>query len=100
MIEGRTLDVESFSERKTQSAYPYVELLDINMTLPLVLSFLEKGEVQIIAEYKGKRRVVGVMSKSAYNMNKLIKTQGRVVYHKSESEAAEISSVVDYLEVV
>ncbi len=100
MIEGKALDVAAFSERKGQGSYPCVELPEINVTLPLVLGYLEPGDIQIVAEYKGKRRMVGTMSSSAYNIIKLLKTQGKVVYCKSESEVTVIESIVDYLEVV
>ncbi len=100
VIEGKALDVAAFSERKGQGSYPCVELPEINVTLPLVLGYLEPGDIQIVAEYKGKRRMVGTMSSSAYNIIKLLKTQGKVVYCKSESEVTVIESIVDYLEVV
>lgn len=100
MIEGKVLDIAAFTERKCQSKYPYIELQEINNTLPLVLSILEAGDLQVIAIYKEKRRVVGNISASAYNIVKLLGTQGRVLYHKGAEQVYDIRDVIDYLEVI
>lgn len=99
MIEGRTLDVNDLVSAKTSLKIPHFILSEINETLPLVVSVLEPGEVQLVATYNGQQRVVGSISKSAYNVDKILRTQQNLIY-VDDNGKHDIRSVRDYLEVL
>lgn len=99
MIEGRALDVDDLVSKKVQLRIPYFILPEVNDTLPLVLSILEKGDIQILATFNGEQRIVGRISDSAYNVDKLIRTQKEVIY-KTESDEYVLTNVCEYLEVL
>lgn len=99
MVESGTLDVASFGQRKAQVTR-YLEVLELNPTYPLVVGLLEEGELQVIAEYKGQRRVIANISESAYNVDKLLRTHGELKYVTETGESYPIKSVIDYLEVI
>lgn len=100
MINEVTLDVDGFSSRKSKIEYPYVEVVDINETLPLVVKALESGDIPLVGNYKGVTRMISKIDATAFNLDKILRTQGLILYHKSEDEQIEIRSIVDYLEVV
>lgn len=94
-----SLNVEEFSQRRTQVKYPNVTLLDVNPTTPLIRTLVEEGDVPIHGKHNGKTVVVGRMSNSAYNIDKLLRTHGTLIYSVSEEETYEINDIKDYLEV-
>ena len=95
-----SLNVDEFSQRRTQIKYPNITLLDVNPTTPLVRTLVEVGDIPIHGKYNGKTVVVGRMSNSAYNIDKLLRTHGTLIYSTSEETSYEINSIKDYLEVV
>ena len=93
-----TLDVEEFSKRYSTAMYPRFELVRLNDTTPLVVSLLEQGGVPLIGVYKGERRIIGTVSNSAYNVNKILKTHGSLWYYKTKDNFREVGYIEDYLE--
>lgn len=100
MVKVKEIDIDSFSKPKVQTKFPYIELEEFNDTLPTIVTLLEPGEVQVQATYKGVTKCICSMSKSAYNIDKLLRTKQKVKMYLSESQSVEIKSVVDYLEVI
>ena len=100
MVESITVDVGSFRKPKVEVAYPRIELLEINDTLPAVIKSLEQGELQVHATHKGETKVICSVSGSAYNIDKLLRTKQVVRYWVSESNYKDILTVMDYLEVL
>lgn len=91
------IDPAALVERKTTEAFPSVVIDNPNDNVPVVVRSLEKGDMQLIVQLGGKRRVVERISTSALNIDKLIRTVGSIVYQKSPTERIVISSVVEYL---
>lgn len=100
MIEGKELDINSFGKSKVLLDYPCIEIVELNDTLPLVADALEAGNIKLLADHKGTKKLVGSISSSAYNISKLIRTGQKLIYHKSIQEVFELKDIKDYLEVV
>lgn len=94
------MDVAAFSKTSVKADYPSFELFEINDTLPVVVSALEKGDMPLIAHHNGQRKVVCRVSPSAFNVDKILLTQGNLKFNIDESKSVDISSVKEYLEVV
>lgn len=99
MVEGKSVDVEGLTHKSVTLRYPYIEITNINDTTPLILSVLEKGDITVIGEYKGQRRVLGSISDSAYNMDKILRTHETFNYVEKDC-VTEIDSIRKYLEVL
>lgn len=95
----RSLNVDEFSQRRTQIKYPNLLIKNINPITPLVVPVLEKGDMPVIGVHEGVRKIIGYISISAFNVDKLLRTHGALVYSNSESEVIEINKIEDYLEV-
>jgi hypothetical protein len=100
MVEGVKIDVEGLTHSRVTLQYPYIKLNNINDTTPLVLSTLENGPMKIIGEYKGQCKVLGSMSGSAYNIDKLLRTHDSLDYVVSDGNVNCITTVREYLEVL
>ena len=94
------LDVKSFSQRKVPLAYPNIELGEIDVTSAIVIELLEQGEIPIIGEYSGDKRILKRISASAYNIEKLLRVHPLIRYRQSSERTLEVRSVLDYLEVI
>ena len=94
------IDPKEFSSSKTKRVYPYLRLLDPVETLPLVIKHLELGEMPLTIIYEGSERVVARISKSPYNISKILRCCGAMKYFKSEEESADVTSVLEYMEVL
>lgn len=99
MIECNTIDVESFGKKQLQLSYPYIEVTNLNDTTPLIVPILEEGEMPLVAEYKGSRRILKRISMSAYNIDKLLRIKSGIVLHKEIGDVS-VSSVREYLEAI
>lgn len=99
MSEGRTLDVDDLVANKSSLRLPYFIMPEINDTLPLIVGLLEPGKVQLVATYNGQQRVVGSISKSAYNVDKILRTQNNLTYVDKKGSHI-LKGVRDYLEVL
>ncbi len=95
-----SIDMSSFTSSNTSMVYPYLYLEGINGTTPLVVSLLEKGELQVLATYKDSTKVIANISYSPYNIDLLLKTVEAVIVCKSSNEKIHIKSVFDYMEVM
>lgn len=91
--------VEDLVDRKTFMSFPNIEV-KYSITLPLVTTDLEKGDMQVILEYNGKRKCICRISLSAINIKHLIDCTGDVIFNKSPEESFVIKSIQDYLDVV
>lgn len=100
MIQSKEVDVNSFRNNKVVRTYPYIEILEFNDTLPLVLQTMESGRVQIQATHKGVTKIVGSISHSAYNIDKLLRTNQKIQLWLTKDKCVQISSVQEYLEVI
>lgn len=91
------IDIEELVMRKTEETFPYFLITHPNDTLHPVVRSLEQGDMQLVVEYKGVRKCVTRMSRSAHNVDKLLRTTGPIEYVMAEGVSATISSVEEYL---
>lgn len=94
------IDISELTNRKTSAEYPSILITAPNETLPVVVRTLEKGDMQLIVELNGVRKVVSRISPSAYNVDKLLRTTGHISYRKSPSEIIEVRDIPTYLSCV
>ncbi len=94
------IDVYKFSSRKGEVTYPNITVLSPNKTTPLIVGLLKEGEMPLILELNGDRKIVKRISISAYNIDWMLRTCGSLRYRKSENEETIINSIEDYLEVL
>lgn len=92
-----SINIQELTERKTSESFPNVLILTPNETLPVIVRTLEKGDMQLIVEFNGKRKVVAKISPSAYNVDRLIRTLGIISYRRSVEDTVEISDIETYL---
>lgn len=92
-----SINIQELTERKTSESFPNVLVLTPNETLPVIVRTLEKGDMQLIVEFNGKRKVVAKISPSAYNVDRLIRTLGTISYRRSVEDVVEISDIETYL---
>lgn len=92
-----SINIQELTERKTSESFPNMLVLTPNETLPVIVRTLEKGDMQLIVEFNGKRKVVAKISPSAYNVDRLIRTLGTIFYRRSVEDAVEISDIETYL---
>jgi hypothetical protein len=92
-----SINIQELTERKTSESFPNVLILTPNETLPVIVRTLEKGDMQLIVEFNGKRKVVAKISPSAYNVDRLIRTLGTISYRRSVEDVVEISDIETYL---
>ena len=92
-----SINIQELTERKTSESFPNVLILTPNETLPVIVRTLEKGDMQLIVEFNGKRKVVAKISPSAYNVDRLIRTLGTISYRRSVDDVVEISDIETYL---
>ena len=100
MIKVREIDIDSFSKPKLKRSYPYIELTEFNNMLELIVKLLEPGSMQIQATYKGVTKVIGNVSDSAYNVDKLLRSGQKVRLWTTEDSFKDISEIMDYMEVI
>ena len=100
MAKTLTLDVQSFSQRSVQAGYPYFKLREMSQVTPSVVKLLEEGDIHLRGSYNGKEVVVMRISNSAFNVWRLIRTHGSIVYCISPEESFLIESVEQYLEII
>lgn len=93
------LDPDEFSSSKTTLTYPSLHVNELFDTLPLITELLEEGSMPLTVVYEGRLMVIKRISASAYNIDKLLRCCGSLVYNKSSSEGVDIQSVLDYMEV-
>lgn len=94
------IDIEELTQRKTSESFPNIVIRNLNITLPVIIQSLEKGEMQLIIEHNGTRKVPMRISESAINIDRLLRGCGTIVYVKGPEESYEINSVLEYLQCV
>lgn len=95
-----SINIEELTSRKTDETFPNILVLSPNDTLPVVVRSLEEGDVQLIVEFNGRRKCVAKMSPSALNIQKLLRTVGRVEYVISQGISTTITCMDEYLSCV
>ena len=94
------IDIKELTERKTQESFPNILITNPNEAVPVVVRTLEKGDMQLIMEYNGARKVVAKISKSAFNIHKLIRVLNSVEYFIGPGVNITIESIEDYLSCI
>ena len=95
-----SIDIEELTERKASETFPNIVIPIPNDNIPVVIKSLEKGDMQLIVEFKGKRKVVARISESALNIDKLIRTVGEVTYCSNSGSSVEVRDVTTYLNCI
>lgn len=93
------IDASKLTQVYTSVEYPYFFIPHPDATTPGLVTCLRQGDVPLLMEYKGVRKVVARISKSARNVDLMIRVAESVYYITDEKEA-RISSVEDYLREV
>lgn len=94
------INPEELVERKTQETFPNIVISKPNDTIPVVVRDLEKGDIQLIIEFNGKRKVVAAIDGCSENIFMLIRTTGSLIYRKNENDFCKISNIKDYYSCV
>lgn len=89
-----------FGPKIVKEDFPNIVIADANDTTPLVVSLLEKGDMALICVVEKKRKVVAHISRSAFNMDRILRTHGDVTLNQSVANRVRIHSVKEYLEVM
>lgn len=92
-----SINIEELTQRKTSERFPNVVITSPNDTVPVVVRTLMKGDMQLIIEFEGKRKVVASISPSAFNIDKLLRTVGKISYSIAPESQIEIDDVTTYL---
>lgn len=92
-----SINIEELTSRKTSESFPNIVITKPNENMPVVVRALEEGDMQLIIEYQGKRKVVAKISPSALNIDKLLRTTGEITYQKDENQKYDITDVSMYL---
>lgn len=95
-----SIDIEKLTERTASETFPNIVITMPNDNVPVVIKSLEEGDMQLIVEFQGKRKVVARISESALNIDKLIRTVGFVNYCSSKESSVEVADVTTYLNCI
>lgn len=95
-----SINIEELTSRKTEETFPNILVLHPNDTLPVVIRSLEEGDMQLIVEFKGKRKCVARISRSALNVDKLLRTLGSIEYVLGQGVSTTIKCMEEYLSCV
>lgn len=95
-----SIDIEKLTERTTSETFPNIIISNPNDSVPVIIKSLEEGDMQLIVEFQGKRKVVAKISESALNIDKLLRVVGSIIYCMSISERIEITDVATYLNCI
>lgn len=95
-----SIDIEKLTERTASETFPNVVITMPNDNVPVVIKSLEEGDMQLIVEFQGKRKVVARISESALNIDKLIRTVGLVNYCSSSESSVEVADITTYLNCI
>lgn len=95
-----SINVEELVERRTSESFPNFLVSTPNDTMPVVVRTLEKGDMQLIVELNGKRKVVAKISPSAFNVDKLLRTIGTFKYVIAPDMHIEVDNITTYLSCI
>lgn len=96
---SEAIDIYEFSKRTTETKYPYIKVLEPNATTPLIVSVMENGEMPLVIEMNGVKKVVARISMSALNVDRLLRTCGSLELVMNADNTVLVKDVVDYMEV-
>ena len=94
------INIERLTESRTSEIFPNVLITNPTDVVPTVVEALEKGDMQLIVEWQGKKKVVARISESAGNIDKLLRVLKHITYSKSQDERIVINSISEYLDCV
>lgn len=94
------MNVEELTASKTQLRYPNVVISNPNVTVPVIVQSLIPGDVQLVVELNGNRKIVKSISPSAMNMNNILRVVGSFTYVLSAGIEMTVNNIEDYLRLV
>jgi len=94
------INIERLTESRTSEIFPNVLITNPTDVVPTVVEALEKGDMQLIVEWQGKKKVVARISESADNIDKLLRVIRHITYSKSQDERIVINSIPEYLDCI
>ncbi len=89
-----------FTPKIRKEEFPNIVIADVNETTPLVVQLLEEGDMPVIGVIGNSRKIIARISKSAYNIDKLMRTHSDITLNQEVSNRVRIRSVREYLEVM
>ena len=89
---------ENTATPRVSLTYPYIRIVDPTDALALIIPSLPKGDLPLVMTYKGVTRVVGKITKSAIEINKLTKLS-RLEFVKSPNTATPLNCGMDILDL-
>ena len=93
-----SINIQELTEKKTSESYPNITINNPNDAVVVVIKrTLEKGDMQVIINLNGTRKVVNRISPSAYNIDKLLRVLGKLDYVIGPNAVMTITSVEEYL---
>lgn len=97
-----SINLEELTSRKTEETYPNIVIMltGPNDTVPVVVKTLMEGDMQLIIEYNGRRKCVARISKSAINIDRLLRTTGNIFLNFGGEKRIEITDIETYLSCV
>lgn len=94
------MNIQELTTNRVALSYPNIVVERPNQTLPVTIQSLEAGNIQLIMEYKGQRKVIKSISPSAFNIQKLLRTVGSCRYNLNETVSKDIFTVEEYMRYV
>lgn len=91
------MNITELTTNKTTKSYPNIFVIP-NIAAPAIVRNLQEGDIQLIMEHNGVKKVVSRISPSARNMDMILRVIGPFEYNKSEIEKFQIKCVQDYLD--
>ena len=86
-------------KNSVEVSYPYFLIDEPQPTIPVILQNVREGDIPVHLQYKGRETVVAHMSKSAYNIQKVLRGSGPIKIVMSAERVVEIKTIEQYLEV-
>lgn len=94
------LDISSFNKNYVDAEYPALLITNPTQALvPVLKSCLYDGDLPLIVEFNGTRKLMRKMSESAYNVLSLLNVCSGIVYIDKNGNSHTITCIEDYLEV-
>lgn len=99
-MEVKELDIETFNKHYVDAEYPALLITNPTQALvPVLKSCLYNGDLPVIVEFNGTRKLMRKMAESAYNVLSLLNVCSGIVYIDQNGESHTINRIEDYLEV-
>lgn len=99
-MEVKELDISTFNKKYVDLKVPAIIITKpTDALVPVLKSCMYDGEVSLVLEVKGERKLVRKISESAYNMISLLKVSSGIIFVDEERKEHNITCISDYLEV-